>query len=241
MHLVEAAMEQLQVLTAVDEPAFGKELRDWLEGAGYGVIEASDPLQGLWELARNQPGFVILDVPAQQREMFDLLALIRERSPVPVILLSDEDGEEDKVQALSLGADDYMVKPVGRMELLARVGAILRRSENTLAQAGTVFADSTITIDFAQHSVKVRGEEVSLTVLEYDILSCLVKRAGQVVTQREIVDQVWGPEYQECEYVKWHMSRLRHKIEDDPQDPKLVTTVRGVGYRYDASASGDNG
>ncbi len=127
------------------------------------------------------------------------------------------------------------------MELLARVGAILRRSEHTPAQAGNVYADSTVTIDFAQHCVKVWGEDVSLTVLEYDILACLVKRAGQVVTQREIVDLVWGPEYQECEYVKWHMSRLRRKIEDDPQDPKLVVTVRGVGYRYDAPANGGNG
>ncbi len=200
------------------------------------MIEALDPLHGLWELAINQPGFVILDLPAQQREMFDLLALIRERSPVPVILLSDEDWERDKVQALSLGADDYMVKPVGRMELLARVGAILRRSERGYAETGAVYADGIVTIDFAQHCVKVNGEEVSLTVLEYDILACLVERAGQVVTQREIVDQVWGSEYQGCEYVKWHMSRLRRKIEDDPQDPKLVATVRGVGYRYDAAA-----
>lgn len=234
-------MEQLQVLTAVDEPAFGKELRDWLEDAGYGVIEALDPLHGLWELAVNQPGFVILDVPAQQREMFDLLSLIRERSPVPVILLSDEDVEEDKVEALSLGADDYMVKPVGRMELLARVGAILRRSEHGNTETGAIYVDSTITIDFAQHCVKVRGEEVLLTVLEYDILACLVKRVGQVVTQREIVDQVWGSEYQGCEYVKWHMSRLRRKIEDDPQNPELVATVRGVGYRYDASTNGGDG
>ena len=234
-------MEQLQVLTTVDEPVFGRQLRDWLEDAGYGVIQALDPQHGLWELAINQPGFVILDMPAQQRGMFDLLSLIRERSHVPVLLLSDEDAERDKVQALSLGADDYMVKPVGRMELLARVDAILRRSERTSSQAAAVYADSTLTIDFAQHCVKVRGEEVSLTVLEYDILSCLVNRAGQVVTQREIVGQVWGSEYQGSEYVKWHMSRLRHKIEDDTQNPKLVVTVRGVGYRYDASPNGGNG
>lgn len=236
----ELKMAETPILLVTQQPAFAKLLRGWLEEAGHAVIHAFDGPQGLREFVRHRPAFVILDVPAR-RDGFDLLARIRELSEVPVILLSARASEADKVQGLALGADDYLVKPVGPLELLARIEAILRRANRSAGEAGIVYKDGAVTVDFARHVVYVRGVEVPLTVLEYNLLACLIRHAGQVVPQRKLLDQVWGPEYGGCEYVKWHMGHLRRKIEEEPLNPKLIVTVRGIGYRYDAPANGANG
>ncbi len=234
-------MEKQEVLVVARRPSFTKMLRAWLEEAGYPVLDAFDGIQGLRGFSRHQPGFVILDMLASREESFDFLTRIREASRVPVIILSGRRTEAQKVRALELGADDYLVKPVGRMELLARVEAILRRTSNGSKENGAIYMNKDITIDFTKHRVYVQGQEVQLTVLEYKLLTCLVNYSGQVLEQRRLLDEVWGPEYDGCEYVKWHISRLRRKIEEEPDDPRLVVTVRGVGYRYDAPNNGQNG
>jgi DNA-binding response OmpR family regulator len=233
-------MTETQILVVTRQPAFAMLLRNWLEEAGHAVLHAFDGPQGLRECVRHRPAFVILDMPTR-RDSFDLLTRIRELSEVPVILLSARASEADKVQGLALGADDYLVKPVGPLELLARIEAILRRAGRSAAAAGIVYKDGAITVDFARHIVYVQGAEVSLTVLEYNLLACLIRHAGQVVPQRKLLEQVWGPEYGGCEYVKWHVGHLRRKIEEDPLNPRLIVTVRGIGYRYDVPSNGANG
>ena len=234
-------MYRPEILLVAQQPSFVKLLRAWLEEAGHPVIDAFDGPQGLREFVRHHPTFAILDVPAQRRDRFDLLMRIRELSQVPIILLSNRGTEVEKVRGLSLGADDYLVKPVGRLELLARVEAVLRRAGKSPAEGQASYVDDTIAIDFERHCVYVQGEEVQLTVLEYNLLACLVNHLGQAVPQRNLLAEVWGPDYDGCEYVKWHISRLRRKIEEDPDNPQMVVTVRGVGYRYDPPNNGTNG
>ncbi|MFC1935856.1 response regulator transcription factor [Chloroflexota bacterium] len=234
-------MDRPEILIVAQQPSFVKLLRAWLEEAGYPVIDAFDGPQGLRVFVRHHPTFVIIDVLTQRRDSFDFLMRIRELSQVPIILLSSKGTEADKVQGLLLGADDYLVKPVGQMELLARVEAVLRRASKSAMEDGAFYADDTIAIDSKRHCVYVRGEEIHLTVLEYNLLACLVNHLGQAVRQRNLLDEVWGPEYNGCEYIKWHISRLRRKIEQDPDNPQMVVTVRGVGYRYDPPDTGTNG
>ena len=234
-------MQEHKILLVGRQPSLVKLLRRWLEEGGYTVVDVFDVSKGLREFFRHRPTVVILDMGAHQRESFDLLTQIREGSQVPIILLSGKGTETAKVQGLSGGADDYLVKPLGQMELLARLEAILRRTSQSPSEADKVFTDGVITVDSARHCVYVRGEEVPLTVLEFNLLAALVRYSGQVLSQRSLLDQVWGPEYHACDNVKWHITNLRRKIEEDPQDPKLVSTVRGVGYRYDGPTNGSNG
>lgn len=237
-HQVNNLMLNPEILIVARQTGFAKSLTAWLQEAGYPVINAFNGVQGLWEFLQHRPAFVVLEVPARQEESYDLLTRIREVSQVPVILLSCRGTEADKVRGLSLGADDYLVQPVGQRELLARIETILRRASNDPAEAEAFYDDGVVTMDFARHCVYVLGEEVPLTSLEYQLLKCLTDQSGQVLTQQRLLDGVWGPEYDGCEYVKWHISRLRRKIEQDPENPKLVVTVRGVGYRYDAPTDG---
>ncbi|MFQ5861052.1 MAG: response regulator transcription factor [Dehalococcoidia bacterium] len=229
-----ATKVETKVLVVAHQPSFVKRVHSWLEDVGYAVSVAFDGRQGLREFLRHQPGFVILEVLQHRENGLELLQRIREVSQVPVVLLSVKDHTATKVQALRLGADDYLVKPIGRMELLARVEAILRRTQaNDTSGPEAIYADGTLTLDFPRHRIYVRGEEVQLTVLEYQLLAALVTRPGQVLTHQQLLHQIWGPEYDGCEYVKWHVSRLRRKIEQDPLNPDLVVTVRGLGYRYE--------
>lgn len=234
-------MDKLEVLVVAQQPSSVMMLKPWLEEAGFQVTDAIEGSQGLRVFVTHHPSFVILDVIAQQHDRFEILKQIRELSQVPIMLLSNRGTEVDIVQGLLLGADDYLVKPVSQMELMARVDAILRRTANTPTEEETVYEDDRITIDFDRRSVYVRGDEVHLTVLEYDLLAYLVNNMGQVIPQECLLAEVWGPEYDGCKYVKWHVCRLRRKIERDPDNPKMVVTVRGVGYRYDPPDSVGSG
>ena len=234
-------MQELKILVVADPPSNAKQLRAWFEEAGYTVVDAFSGPQGLQAFLQYRPSFVIIDLASGRRDSFDLLTHIREFSQAPIILLSGKTPQCDKVKGLELGADDYLVKPVGKMELLARVQAIMRRAGKWSTDEETLYTDCAITIDFARHAVYVEGKEVSLTPLEYGLLTCLVNHTGHVVTPRKILDEVWGPEYEEYEYVKWHIGRLRRKIGEDPENPKLLFTIRGTGYRYDPQGSSRTG
>ena len=222
-----------KILVVDDEHLVVEGLQRWLEAEGYAVVSACDGLQGLKEFFLHHPCLAIVDILMPRMDGLELLRRIREVSEVPVIILSALVKEEDKVHGLSLGADDYVTKPIGKRELLARVEAALRRagvSDPTDEEQS--YSDGAITVDFAGHLVYVRGQQVELTPIEYRLLSYLIQHAGKVVDHEQILRSVWGPQYEGEDYVKWHLSRLRSKIERDPLNPELVLSVRGVGYSY---------
>lgn len=226
-----------KILVVDDEPAVVDLLKDWLEEAGYQTIAASDGSEGFKQFFNHRPDLAIIDILMPGTDGFELCQRIREVSQIPIIVLSARGQESYKVRGLHLGADDYLVKPIGGKELLARVAAALRRSRMPAAEQASSYSDGVVSLDFKQHEAYVRGERVSLTPTEYRLLSYLVQHRGQVVTQQQLWDSVWGWDAGSLDSVKWHISYLRKKIEEDAENPQLVVTVRGVGYRYRAPAS----
>jgi len=166
--------------------------------------------------------------------LLELCRRIREVSDIPIIILSAKGQEMDKVQGLREGADDYIVKPMGRKELIARVETALRRASTPASsESQPVYGDGEVLVDYPGHEVYVRGEKVDLTNLEYRLLIFLIRHGGQVLTHAQLADRMWGVDYDSYNNVKWHIGRLRRKIERTPANPQLITTVRGVGYRYE--------
>lgn len=225
-------MAEEKILVVDDEEALTELLKAWLEEEGYQVTTAQDGSIGLKEFFKHQPDLAIVDIVMPGLSGFDLCQRIREVSEIPVIVLSAKGMEMDKVQGLNLGADEYLVKPIGRQELLARIAAALRRAGVVPQTAPTNYSDGIITLDYAKHEAYVRGEKIALTPTEYRLLANFVKHADQVLTQQQLWDRVWGSDFGSLESVKWHIAYLRKKIEENPQNPSLIVTVRGVGYRY---------
>ena len=225
-------MDKAKILVVDDEAALVELIREWLEKGGYEVYGASDGMAGLREFFRHQPDLAILDVAMPVMSGFELCQRIREVSQIPVIMLTAKAQELDKVRGLNLGADEYLVKPMGRQELLARVGALLRRVYMTPMEPASNYTDSVLSLDFAKHEAFVRGEKVALTPTEYRLLSYLVQHPDQVLTLQQMWDRIWGWTGGSLESVKWHIAYLRKKIEQNPEKPELILTVRGVGYRY---------
>ncbi|MBI4301403.1 MAG: response regulator transcription factor [Chloroflexi bacterium] len=208
-------------------------VRKCLEKPGYDVIEATDGLAGLREFFRARPDLVLLDVVMPGMDGWEVCRRIREVSNVPIIMLSARGEEMDRVKGLSLGADDYVSKPFGSRELLARVGSALRRARSsTDTETQVVYNDGVLSIDHGQHEVYVLGRRVDVSPLEYRVLACLTQHPGQVLTHEQILERVWGPGYESKDTVKLYISYLRKKIEADPAKPELIQTMRGVGYRY---------
>ena len=225
---------EASILVVDDEASITELVGDWLETAGYRVMSAADGKGGLREFFRNRPDLAIIDILMPNMGGVELAHLIREVSDIPVLMLSAKAHERDKVEALESGADDYVVKPAARGELLARVAAALRRAAaGRQPEPEPSYQDGAVTVDFSRHEVCVDGEPVALTNLEYRLLTRLVRQAGQVLTYTELADWAWGREYDSADYVKWHVGRLRRKIERDPANPVRIVTLRGVGYRYD--------
>jgi DNA-binding response OmpR family regulator len=234
MALGSQQVDGARILVVDDETRVADLLRDWLEGAGYTVIAAYDGMEGLREFFSHKPDLAILDMLMPKMGGMELARRIREVSNIPVLMLSARGQEEDKVRALALGADDYMVKPIGGRELLARVAAALRRTGSSAeSNAQETYRDDALTMDFTRHEVFVSGEPVNLTKLEYQLLACLVRQAGRVLTYDQLLDCAWGADYDSPQHVTWHIGRLRRKVEADPAHPHRIVTVRGVGYRYD--------
>jgi two-component system KDP operon response regulator KdpE len=228
-------MNEPLVLVVDDE----KPLRDFitrnLEIRRYRVITAEDGIEAVRKFNCNDIDLVILDIMMPRMDGLETTQRIRQNSFVPIIVLTALDGESDKIRAFDLGADDYLTKPFGVGELLARVKAVIRRSE--WASPGTrrgnlEFGD--IFVDFERHQVTVSGEVVKLTPTEYNLLVYLMDNAGRVLPHENILKHVWGPEYgDETEYLRVYIGHLRQKIETNPTKPKYLFTERGIGYRFE--------
>jgi len=226
----------LRVLVIDDEPPIRRFLRTSLSAQGYSVLEAENGETGLAMLQRNAIDLVILDLGLPGMDGMTVLSRLKETgSAVPVIVLSSRDDEKGKVTALDMGADDYVTKPFGMDELLARIRAAVR---HRLQQDGEkpVFKSGDLAVDLVRRVVTVRGEEVKLTPREYDLLRLLVGHAGKVLTHKFILREVWGSET-DIQYLRIYIRTLRQKLEANPEQPALIQTEQGVGYRLKAADS----
>ncbi len=218
------------VLIIDDEVQIRRLLRLTLEAHGYRVIEAATGQAGLLEAAQRKPEIVLLDLGLPDLDGVTVLKRLREWSRVPVLVLSVRDREEDKIAALDEGADDYVTKPFNTGELLARLRVALRHS-----QAGedlTVFRSGPLEVDLTARVVSVRGREVKLTATEYSLLRMFVQHAGKVLTHRQILSEVWGPNYvEQTHYLRVYMAHLREKLEANSARPEHFITEPGIGYR----------
>jgi two-component system KDP operon response regulator KdpE len=217
-----------------DDPQIRRFLRATLPAHGYRLFEADTGGEGLTQAATRVPEVILLDLGLPDLDGLEFIARVREWSPMPIIVLSARGLERDKVAALDAGADDYLTKPFGVEELLARLRVALRhRTTIGSGAAGTaVFATGDLSVDLAGHIVRVGGREVRLTPTEFRILALLVKHAGKVVTHRHLLVQVWGPGSAEnTHYLRVQMHGLRHKLEATPARPRYLITEPGVGYR----------
>jgi DNA-binding response OmpR family regulator len=224
--------DRLRILVVDDDEDIRLLLRELLERAGYVVDEAPDGRQALRQLYTRPPSLVILDVTMPDMDGYQTLERIRDLSDVPVVMLTARSQELEKVRGLSAGADDYVAKPFGRQELLARVQALLRRSGGK-AEVTESYADDFVTIDYAQRRVVVQGREVQLTPLEFKLLSAFVQNPSQVLSRDQLLEIVWGDPYGVSgDQVKLYVGYLRKKL--TPEDPAAapIETVRGFGYRY---------
>ena len=208
-----------------------------LDARGFKTLTARDGIEALQKFNAEQVDLVILDLLMPKMDGLEVIRRIRAKSITPIIVLSALGEENTKIQALDLGADDYLTKPFGVGELLARVKAVLRRAryaqeEHSPAQTA-VLTYGPVTLHRERHEVFVNGKEVELTPTEFSLLEFLMANEGKVLTHREILQHVWGPEYgQESEYLRVYIGRLRQKIEKDPNNPKLLHTERGIGYSF---------
>lgn len=219
-----------KVLIVEDEAPIRRFVRLALEGEGWSVVEAGTLRQGLVDAGTHAPDLVILDLGLPDGDGTDLLRDLRTWSATPVIVLSARVDEQDKIAALDAGADDYLTKPFGVGELLARVRASVRRSAKGLPDPLLTFGD--IVIDAAARVVRKRGVDVHLSPIEYRLLLYLATHPGKVLTHRQILQNVWGQSYSGRDhYVRIHMSHLRQKLEDDPAQPAHLRTETAVGYR----------
>ena len=227
------ATTPIRVLIVDDEPAIRRFLRTSLGAQGHHVIEAEDGEPAMEALRRNAVDVLILDLGLPGTDGFEVIRQLRQQgSTIPVIVLSSRTDERGKVEALDLGADDYLTKPFGVDELHARVRAALR---HRLQQQGErpVFRSGDLSVDIVRRLVTVRGEEVRLSPREYDILRLLVAHAGKVLTHRFILREVWGGET-DVQYLRVYIRALRQKLEADPERPQQIMTETGVGYRLRA-------
>lgn len=215
-----------------DEPQIRRFLRSSLEDAGFRVFEADSAARGLTEVATRKPDLVILDLGLPDRDGVDVIQDVRNWSQVPILVLSARSSEEDKVRALDLGADDYLVKPFGTAELLARVRVALRHG-NVSESAAPTFDAGDFRVDLAARRVWRGEEEVHLTQLEYRLLTVMIRHIGKVLTHRQLLAEVWGSAYVEhSNYLRVYMAQLRQKLEMDPARPRHFLTEIGVGYRF---------
>jgi two-component system KDP operon response regulator KdpE len=215
-----------------DERQIRRFVRTALEAEGWIVHETDTLRQGLTDAGTRKPDLVILDLGLPDGDGIGFLQDLRGWSNVPVIVLSARVNEADKIAALDAGADDYLTKPFGVGELLARVRAASRRRQQTGGGVGTVFEFGDVSVDLSLRLVEKRGNLVHLTPIEYRLLTLLVTNAGKVMTHRQILREVWGPSHaDDGHYVRVYMGHLRQKLEDDPAQPKHIVTETAVGYR----------
>jgi len=219
------------ILVVEDEVPMRRFLCAALAGHGFKVIEASTAATAERAATEVRPAAILLDLGLPDGDGLDLLRRLREWSQVPVIVLSARDREDDKVLALDAGADDYLTKPFGAGELLARIRVALRHARGHVANE-PLLAVGPIQLDLARHEITVEGREVHLTPIEFKLLALLARNAGKVITHRQLLHDVWGPQStHQTHYLRVHMAALRRKIETDPTRPRWLTTEAGAGYR----------
>jgi two-component system KDP operon response regulator KdpE len=215
-----------------DERQIRRFVRTALEAEGWSVVETDTLKQGLTDAGTRKPDLVILDLGLPDGDGMEFIRDLRGWSKVPIIVLSARVGEQDKIGALDAGADDYLTKPFGVGELLARVRAASRRQQTAGADPAAQFRFGEVSVDMSLRTVHKRGVLVHLTPIEYRLLGLLIANAGKVLTHRQILRDVWGPSHAEDgHYVRVYMGHLRHKLEDDPAQPRHILTETAVGYR----------
>jgi len=226
-----------RVLIVEDEESFADPLAFLLRKEGFTTAIAGTGQQALEEFDRNGADIVLLDLMLPGMSGTDVCKALRQRSAVPVIMVTARDSEIDKVVGLELGADDYVTKPYSARELIARIRAVLRRGADSELDAAvpSALAAGPVRMDVERHVVTVSGTEVSLPLKEFDLLEYLLRNAGRVLTRGQLIDRVWGSDYVgDTKTLDVHVKRLRSKIEPDPSVPRYLVTVRGLGYKFEA-------
>lgn len=222
-----------RILVVDDEPAIVRAVRTNLRAHGYEVETAESEREALERYESGRPDLIVLDLNLPDGDGLSVIRRVRERSATPIIVLSVRETERDKVAALDGGADDYVTKPFGADELLARVRAQLRRLAGPAGSTTGVFEAGDLRVDLQRREVTVRGERVHLTPTEYDLLKTFVRYPDRVLTDRMILQEVWGTQYaSESHYLHVYVARLRKKIEDEGLSPRYIITEPGVGYRF---------
>jgi two-component system, OmpR family, KDP operon response regulator KdpE len=231
-------VNKTRILVVDDELSIIKFLRANLVDKRYEVLVAMNGVEALETFEKELPDLMILDIMMPKIDGFEVCRRLREWSQVPIIMLSARGDEDDKVKCLDLGADDYITKPFGKDELVARVKAVMRRTESAAAVPTQPSCSSgDIDINFVRRQVTVAGKEVKLTPTEYNLLQEFVLNAGKVLTHTHLLNKVWGPEYrEETQYLHVFVRRLRAKLEPDPTNPRYIVTVSGVGYQFKDTA-----
>ena len=221
------------IVVVEDEPDIRRFLRASLLSKGYRLVEAATGREGLEAAETRQPDLIILDLGLPDMDGLEVIRRVREWSLVPIIVLSAKGQETTKVAALDAGADDYIAKPFGVSELLARMRVSLRHAaRSSQGEPTAVFTTGELQIDLAQRRVRVKGKDVHLTPIEYRLLTTLAKHAGKVLTRNQLLTEVWGRPYaDQAHYLHVHMAQLRRKVENDPTRPRYLLTEPGVGYR----------
>jgi two-component system, OmpR family, KDP operon response regulator KdpE len=219
------------ILVIEDEPQMRRFLRVSLTSNGYQVTEAETAAEGLTQAAARNPDLILLDLGLPDQDGLTVTQHLREWAKMPILVISARGREEDKIKALDAGADDYVTKPFGVGELLARMRVALRHA-TVSAGGSSVFSSGQLRVDLGRRQVLVNDKEVHLTPLEYKLLTTLIKHAGRVLTHRQLLREVWGPNASDqTQYLRVYMAQLRHKLEQNPSRPVHILTEPGVGYR----------
>jgi len=220
------------ILIVEDDPQIRRFLRATLAAEGYLYNEALTAEDGIAQANARRPDLILLDLGLPDRDGLDVIRRVRESSQMPIVVLSARGQESDKVAALDLGADDYIAKPFGVGELLARIRAALRRGAASTGDE-TEFRFGRVEVDLVRRIVKVDGRDLHLTPHEYRLLQVLIKYRGKVLTQRQLLNEVWGPNHlEQAQYLRVYVAQLRRKLESDPARPRHLQTESGVGYRF---------
>lgn len=221
------------ILLIEDEPQMQRFLRIVLQGQGFRFIEAQTGQEGLVQAATRSPDIILLDLGLPDIDGLEVTRRLREWSDIPIIVLSAREQEQDKIKALDAGADDYLTKPFGAGELLARIRVAIRHKVKQQSAAGEpVFILDNLRVDMSQRRVFLNEQEVHLTPIEYKLLTILIQNAGKVLTHSQLLKEVWGPSYsKETQYLRVYMTQLRHKLESDPARPRFLINEPGIGYR----------
>jgi two-component system, OmpR family, KDP operon response regulator KdpE len=220
-----------RVLVVDDEPAILRFLRPALEANGFQVMAAATASEATQRIAGEHPEIIVLDLGLPDGDGKDVIRQVRQWSDVPIVVLSAREREAEKIEALDLGADDFVNKPFGVGELMARLRAALRHRAQRQGET-PVLSVGGVEIDTVRHRVMRAGRDIKLTPREFELLACLVRHAGKVMTHRQLLTAVWGPAHaQDTQYLRVYIGQLRQKIEENPDDPKIILTELGIGYR----------